>query len=69
MKINLTERKGEIVGSIKLSADPAFNLEALVTVIEALAQQHNVAPDAVVRDLYSLVCGRVTTSSTPATKP
>ena len=61
MRVSLSQRGDEIRGTVELPADPAFVLEGLQLVIERFAQSSGVAPDAVVRDLYSLVCGKVTT--------
>jgi len=60
MRISLSQQGDEVKGTVELPADPAFILEGLATVIEAFAHQAGVTPDAVVRDLYSIVCGKVT---------
>lgn len=59
LRISLTQKGDEIKGTVELPGDPLFVLEALSLVVEAFGKQHNVSPDAVVRDLYSVVCGKV----------
>ena len=59
LRVSLTQQRDEIKGTIELPGDPAFVLEALALVVEQTAQQFEVSPDQVVRDLYSLVTGRV----------
>jgi hypothetical protein len=60
MLISLSQKGDEIKGTVELPADPAFILEGLAIVVETFAQLAGVTPDAVVRDLYSIVCGKVT---------
>lgn len=60
LRVSLTQRRDEIAGTVELPSDPAFVLEALQMVIERFSKQCGVPPDAVVRDLYSLVTNKVT---------
>lgn len=59
LRISLTQKGDEIKGTVELPGDPLFVLEALSVAIEAMAKKFEVTPDAVVRDLYSVVCGKV----------
>ena len=59
MRIELRQEGDEICGDIYLPADPAFVLEGLAMVVEQLSKQSGVSPDAVVRDLYSIVTGNI----------
>ena len=59
LRISLTESNEEIKGTIELPGDPAFVLECLQMTIERVAIQFEITPDAVVRDLYSMVTGKV----------
>lgn len=60
MRVSLSQRGDEVVGKVEIDADAAFVLEALAATVEAFAKKSGVAPAAIVRDLYSIVCGRVT---------
>ena len=59
MRVSLVQRGDEIRGTIELCKDGVFVLEGLAMVVEQFARQHNVSPEEVVRDLYSVVCGKV----------
>lgn len=63
MRVELFQLDGEIRGNVYLPADPGFVLEGLQMVIEQFSVQSGVPADAIVRDLYSLVTGRVKDSS------
>lgn len=60
LRVSLTQQGDDIKGTVALPGDPAFVLEAIVLIIERTAQQFEVPADAVVRDLYSLITGKVT---------
>lgn len=59
MRVSLVQRGDEIRGTIELCKDGVFVLEGLAMVVEQFARQHNVPPEEVARDLYSIVCGNV----------
>lgn len=59
MRITLTQQHDEIKGTIETPGDPAFVLDCLALIIEHAAEKFEVTPDAVVRDLYSIVTGKV----------
>ena len=59
MRVSLVQRGDEIRGTVELCTDGVFVLEGLSMVVEQFARQHNVSPEEVVRDLYSVVCGKV----------
>ena len=59
MRVSLVQRDNEIRGTIELCKDGVFVLEGLAMVVEQFARQHNVPPEEVARDLYSIVCGNV----------
>ena len=59
MRVSLVQRDNEIRGTIELCKDGVFVLEGLAMVVEQFARQHNVHPEEVARDLYSIVCGNV----------
>lgn len=59
MRVSLTQRDDEIRGTIELCKDGVFVLEGLAMVVEQFARQHNVPPEEVVQDLYSIVLGKV----------
>lgn len=59
MRVSLVQRGDEIRGTVELCTDGVFVLEGLAMVVEQFARQHNVSPEEVVRDLYSVVCGKV----------
>lgn len=61
MRVSLSQRGDEIGGTVELPRDGVFVLEGLALVVETFARQHGVTPDEVVRDLYSIVCGKVKT--------
>lgn len=61
MRVSLSQRGDEIRGTVELPGDPAFVLEGLALVVERFAQQSGVTAGGVVRDLYSIVMGKVTT--------
>lgn len=60
MRVSISQQGDELKGVVELPGDPAFVLEGLALIIGRVAAQFDVPPDAVVRDLYSLVCGKVT---------
>ena len=59
MRVSLVQRGDEIRGTIELCKDGVFVLEGFAMVVEQFARQHNVPPEEVARDLYSIVCGNV----------
>jgi hypothetical protein len=59
MRISLSQRGEEIRGTVELPGDGTFVLEGLALVIETLARKVGVPVDEVVRDLYSVVAGKV----------
>lgn len=59
MRVSLAQRGDEIRGTVELCTDGVFVLEGLAMIVEQFARQHNVSPEEVVRDLYSVVCGKV----------
>jgi hypothetical protein len=60
MRISLTQRGDEIRGTVELPADGMFVLEGLALVIETFARKVGVPAEEVVRDLHSVVAGKVT---------
>lgn len=60
MRVSLSQRGDEIRGTVELPADPAFVLEGFAMAIERFATQSGVTAGDVVRDLYSIVMGKVT---------
>lgn len=61
MRVSLSQRGDEIAGTVELPRDGVFVLEGLTLVIETFAKQHGVEPAEAVRDLYSIVAGKVKT--------
>ena len=59
MRVSLVQRGDEIRGTVELCTDGVFVLEGLAMVVEQFACQHNVLPAEVVRDLYSIVMGKI----------
>lgn len=59
LRITLTQLRDEIKGTIETPGDAAFVLDCLALVIEHTAAKFEVTPDVVVRDLYSIVTGKV----------
>lgn len=59
-RVSLTQQGDEIKGQISTDGDPAFNLECVALIVESIAQKFEVDSDQVVRDLYSIVCNKIT---------
>ena len=59
MRITITQQRDEIKGTIETPGDPAFVLDCLALIVEHMAAKFEVTSDAVVRDLYSIVTGKV----------
>lgn len=64
MRATFSQRGNEIRGTITLEGDGLFTLECLALMVDNLASKIDSTPDAVVRDLYSLVTGKVTVDAT-----
>lgn len=60
MRATFSQRGDEIKGTINLEGGGLFMLECLALLVENLAAKVGQTPDAVVRDLYSVVAGKVT---------
>ena len=60
MRATFSQRGDEIAGTISVEGDGLFMLECLVLLVENLAAKVGTTPDDVVRDLYSLIAGKVT---------
>jgi len=60
MRATFSQRGDEIKGTISVDGDGLFMLECLALLVENLGAKVGQTPDAVVRDLYSLVAGKVT---------
>jgi len=60
MRATFSQRGDEIKGTISVDGDGLFMLECLTLLVENLGAKVGQTPDAVVRDLYSLVAGKVT---------
>ena len=54
LRVSLTQRGDEIKGTVECGADPAFNLEALLLVIDRVAVVHEVDTRTVIQDLWKL---------------
>lgn len=59
MRATFSERAGEIRGTINVEGDGLFMLECVGLLVENLAAKVGTTPDDVVRDLYSLISGKV----------
>ena len=59
-RTSLTQKGDEIKGQISTDGNAAFNLECVALIVESISKQFDVTPDQVVRDLYSIVCGKIT---------
>jgi hypothetical protein len=59
MRVSLSEEAGEIKGIVSSTGTPLFILECLALIVETLAKDSGLPPDEVVRDLYSIVCGKI----------
>lgn len=59
MRATFSQRGQEIAGTISVEGDGLFMLECLALLVENLAAKVGQPPDAVVRDLYSIVTGKV----------
>lgn len=60
MRISLSQRGDEIGGTIELPGDGVFVLEGLALVLDQFSKQHNRPLGEVIRDLYSVAAGKVT---------
>lgn len=56
MRISLTERNGEVRGTIESHGDKLFYLEALALIIETFASDVNLPPSDVLDDVRRLIC-------------
>lgn len=54
LRATLTQRGDEIKGTVECGADPAFNLEAVLLIIERVAAVHQVDTKTVIQDLWKL---------------
>lgn len=59
MRATFSQQGEEIKGTISLQGDGLFMLECLGLLVENLAAKVDTTPDDVVRDLYSLIAGKV----------
>ena len=55
LRVSLTERQGEIRGSVQATGDGVFRLEALALVVRILAEKWEVRPEELLNDLKVLV--------------
>lgn len=60
MRATFSQRGDEIWGTISLEGDQLFALECLALQVENIAKKVGVTPAEVVRDLHSLIAGKVT---------
>lgn len=54
LRASLTQQRDEIKGTVECGADPAFNLEAILLIIERVAAVHQVDAKTVIQDLWRL---------------
>jgi hypothetical protein len=54
LRASLTQQSDEIKGVIDMGNDPAFNLEALLLIVERVAENHKVPLSQVIQDLWRL---------------
>lgn len=54
LRATLTQQGDEIKGTIECGADPAFNLEAVLLIIERVAAVHQVDTRTMIQDLWKL---------------
>lgn len=54
LRVSLTQQGDEIKGTVENGADPAFNLEAILLIIERVAETHKVPVSEVIQDLWKL---------------
>lgn len=52
LRATLTEQRGEIKGTVECGPDPAFNLEAVLLIIERVAETHKVPVSEVIQDVW-----------------
>jgi len=50
LRITLTEKQGDIKGSIQVDGDGVFRLECLAEIIEHFAKAAKVSPEEICRD-------------------
>lgn len=50
----------ELQGKVVSAGSPAFTLECLAEIVTGISQQTGISRAEIVRDLYSLVSGKVT---------
>lgn len=53
-RASLTQQRDEIKGTIEMGSDPSFNLEALLLIVERVAETHKVSMSQVIEDLWRL---------------
>ena len=53
-RATLTQQRDEIKGTVELGADPAFNLEAVLLVVEHVATTHQVTVKDVLTDVWKV---------------
>lgn len=54
LRASLTQQGDEIKGTVECGADPAFNLEAILLIIERVAETHKMPVSEVIQDLWKL---------------
>lgn len=54
LRVELTEREGEIRGTVSFPADSAFVLEALYLVLRQFSESVELPPSEIAADLYRL---------------
>lgn len=59
MRATFSQQGDEIKGFISVEGDGLFMFECLALMVERLAEKVGTTPDDVVRDLYSVVMGKV----------
>lgn len=58
MRATFSQRADEIKGTISVDGDGLFMLECMALLVDNLAAKVGQTPDAVVRDLYSIVTNK-----------
>ena len=53
-KTSLVQRKDEIKGKVEISSDPVFNMEALLLIVESVADTHEVSVKDVLQDVWNI---------------
>lgn len=53
-KTSLVQRKDEIKGTVEISSDPVFNMEALLLIVESVAGTHEVSVKDVLQDVWNI---------------